>query len=188
MTRHWFQSIVAGILAALVLVDFGLILRITLSARSGRADVSVLRDGMPARNGQTPAAFDGMGVRIVDSPRNPVGWAVRYASRRCGYCLSDAHWVELSSELRLLGVSVLVVLPRAEDEFLPNQLTPPGVPQATFISMGWIERFRLTFTPTLLVVDSRGRPVWQHEGTLTAADVTSALAAIRAMDPRGQSR
>jgi len=176
--NRWFHRTVLTILAVLALVDAGLELRILSAQRAHRPIVSLLRQQTTADSGSQLMAFDSRGVRLSGSRRPEAASVVRYASSRCHFCREDVYWSKLALELERRSVPIIIVLPGSSAEFPPGDLMPSTAQQAAFVSVEWTRRFRLTFTPTLLVFDSHGQLVWWHEGTLAAADVTSVLSAV----------
>jgi hypothetical protein len=61
----------------------------------------------------------------------------------------------------------------------PEEVIPKGSPQAVFVPMSWIKKFRLTFTPTFVVFGPSGRLLWTHQGTLAPDDMEAALEAVK---------
>jgi hypothetical protein len=77
--------------------------------------------------------------------------------------------------MRLKGVSVAVLLPRAAEGFDRAALVPAVAPQVAFVSMEWMKRFRLTVTPTAMLFNRAGTLVWAQHGMLRPDSIASAL-------------
>jgi hypothetical protein len=124
-----------------------------------------------------PAGFTAAGA-AVDFANTGSGFALRFASHRCPFSRGDAQWKVLSDALQARGIPMSVLVPGVEHAFPPSSLVPSGVQQIAYIDADWIKNYRLYVTPTLLILDSDRRVIWHREGSLSRADVTSALRAI----------
>jgi hypothetical protein len=161
------MTLVAGALAAASLIE-----RRQLQAAAAHVARETVHEA-PA----SPLGFDRSGAR-VDIPPRVTGLAIRYASSRCPYCRGDKEWHDLAARLRKRGLFVILLLPAARDEFKREAVVPDGAPQEAYVSIGWIKRYRLTATPTLLLFDEGRRLIWHREGQLRIADTHAALQAV----------
>jgi hypothetical protein len=113
-----------------------------------------------------------------DSLPTPSGWVVRYASKRCVYCLQDSEWERLALQLERLNYRTIVLLPKEADQFDEGEIIHQTVRQMAFVNMDWIKQFRFTMTPTVVVFDNNGRVLWHRTGMLQEADYKLAEKAI----------
>jgi hypothetical protein len=103
---------------------------------------------------------------------------LRYASKNCGYCQRDLVWPRLAEAMRVKGVRVAVLLPRAAEAFDSLTLVPRSAPQVAFVSTEWLKQFRLTTTPTVMLFNSVGDLIWAQQGMLGADSIDRALRAL----------
>lgn len=172
---------VASLLGVLIVSDGILMVRVKSLERSYLAANSEALQRHDARNGPIPIPeyFTALGDRLQDVPNSRTGWAVRYAARTCGYCSRDTQWQRLAPQLESADYEVIVLLPRAEEEFPEKDVVPKEAPQAVFVPMEWIKRFRLTATPSLLIFSRQGQLIWSRQGMLVPSDPESAMRAIK---------
>ena len=182
MKSTWIDYGVATLLGLMIVADAAMYLH--MRTLTGREDQNLaLLSRFPGKQGisSPPDGFTSEGMRVEITPKTQLGWAVRYASPGCEYCREDEHlWSQLSSKLQQLHYQVIVIVPNARDEFPNDSETPKGALQEAFVNMEWIRQFRLSSTPTLLIVDRNQGLIWSRQGTLNPADPSSAVRAIQA--------
>ena len=175
---------VSGLLAVAVIGD-GVLTCWDWRVRSHapeRSREAVVRAGGSGGRGSSVSLFasglavDGTRVAVPD---RGAPLLIRYASRTCGYCARDTVWPRLAEAMRLKGVSVAVLLPRAAEGFDPAALVPAQVPQVAFVSMEWMKRYRLTVTPTAMLFNRAGKLVWAQHGMLRPDSIASALRVLQ---------
>ena len=126
---------------------------------------------------QQPIGF-AQGGAPLDFANSGSGFAVRFASDKCPFSRGDEQWKALAPMLQVRGIPITALLPSAEQAFPTFSMVPFGAPQAAYISIDWMKRYRLSLTPTLLIFDADRRLVWHREGALTPVDVKAAVRAI----------
>jgi hypothetical protein len=174
---RWVEAAVIGLLSCALVVDGALMVRARRVVGASMTPDQVSRPGNDASLLLWPEAFSGSGEPLT-RPKTPGGWALRYASSLCLFCAKDTHWADLGSNLDRAGIPVLVVLPTAAERMETETLIPKRAPQAAFLPVEWLGHLRLTMTPTVILVDAKGRIAWHHAGVLGTSDVESAVQVI----------
>lgn len=174
-----------SVLALLILLD-GILLLYVRTVANASQDPNLLyrytEDHVPVSQ---PDGYTARDVKIDAAASKKSGWAVRYAARECKFCQRDeALWNRLASELQRMGYVITVVVPSGRDAYPDDRLTPKGAQQEVYVNLAWIEHFRLTVTPTVLVFDSERGLIWAHQGMLDQADPESALRAIKSANEK----
>lgn len=160
----------------MVIVDLGLVLAL-VRARSAyhfesgpfRADV----DALPLPSGFLP---DGARYRPPSAARCAL---VQFTSTLCPDC--DLNWIvasRLSRNLQALGCQAIRLAPSPEQ--LPIRQALPGEAEVGWVRPDWLERLpRLEVEPTAMALGPGGSVVWYVVGTLTPADVRTAVARVK---------
>ena len=135
---------------------------------------------MPAYQPDIPPdgiSVDGKRIRLA--PSSTPLWAIRYAAQGCEYCREDEPvWNDLATALRAHGFVVITVVPSARDGRPDDNAVLSSDREEVYVNIGWIKRYRLSMTPTVLIFKRDRGLVWQHQGTLARADVDSAIHTI----------
>ena len=176
MIRRLVATGLSVALIALVVIDIALLASVILSRRDLRVARGHYAGGLAVSRLQL-VGFD-RGGRRLDITGGAAGLAVRYASKNCPFSIRDVGWEALGPTLLTRGLQIAVLTPLAELGFSKTALVPTGALQAAFINADWVNQYRLTLTPTLLVFDAEGNLIWHREGTLTQADVRAAIRAV----------
>jgi len=189
MMPRWIEYGIAALLGVMIVADGVLVARVRYAANRASANASLKRAGVVDGPAPPLVGYTASGDRLNEPhSRSPAGWAVRYASRRCGYCARDTHWPQLALELERAGCPVTILVPRAGAELPSEGVLPAGAPQVAFVSVEWTKRFRLSVTPTLLLFSARGTLIWYRQGILAPDDLGAALQALEAARGTGERR
>jgi len=175
----WLERISLLILGLVIVIDGILFIYVRYNLDSFAKDTSLLyRAGRESSPAQDPIGYTSTGAKIV--PATKGGLAVRFASKDCQFSRADAaNWNAISSEFHRRGYDVIIVVTKVEEQYPSDAPELKAAHQEAYVDMGWIERFRLTLTPTLLIFAPSKQLMWAHQGALRAEDVSSAE---RAMD------
>jgi hypothetical protein len=182
--------LVAGVLGCVIVVDSVLTLRLWRVAMGHDAVARIVVTRQPNDAGVPDLLRSGLTVDGAplpsDGPPGPL--VVRYAAKGCPYSHSDEVWTSFAEEMRSRGAKVAVLLSAAKQAFDGETLVPSGIPQAAFVSLEWMSRFRLSSTPTVLLFDAGGALVWAEEGTLRSDSIERAVRALERTAPETGSK
>lgn len=187
MSGRWVEQSVAALLGVLIVTDTALMMCVRSLSGESQAAASAAFRRPGSGDGPTPRpdGFTTSGGSLNRVLNSRAGLVVRYAARTCGYCTRDTQWSRLAPQLVRSGYQVLVLLPTAGEAYAGNNVIPSGAPQAAFISMEWLKRFRLTMTPSLLIFSRTGQLIWSRQGMLSPGDPEAAMRAIEGAKSRG---
>jgi hypothetical protein len=180
--QRWIDKSVIFVLVVAIAIDGFAILRLRVVTAQALASMYSYNERPGAIS--PPNGFTAKLARVDPPEGRDVGWAVRYISKDCSYCSSDAQWNRLAPELQQLGYQIMIVLPNARDAYSDNAVVPLGIPQEAYIDMDWIGRIRLSMTPTLLIFSPDHRLIWYRKGILSQSDPEAAIKTISTLKSR----
>ena len=166
------------LLAMLTVADAALFVYVTVTRHSLALSPAVfLRNPADSLPSAPPRGYSAQGIEAASPSPAGQGWAVRYTTPACPASHADEkQWGSLKAQLLSRGYRIYTIPPNTD---LPAHARPStDETQLMFVDVGWMRRYRLPGTPTLLLFNGRGQLIWTHAGTISHDDAKSALSAV----------
>ena len=180
--KAWGERIKFGLYIAvgvMSVVNVSLYLYLTILRHSVEASQLFLCDPTHEKPEAPNDGYSATGERVVFPSGSVRGVAIRYAWPGCPYCRADEQrWNTLKSQLVAKGYRIYVIPPAADDAYPIGSPEIADSTQITYVNVGWIKKYRLSATPTTLLLNCRTKIIWTHAGAMTEADQKSALQAV----------